>query len=140
MLSLVLVVSNLGVAFSMHFCQGQVEMVKLNHLDNKVCKMKQQTSCCAVKKEANHCELPQKEEQDDDCCKDLAYAEDLQDQIGVDIFKISPIDFAILQTLFKVEILEFYQVKSVTSPLDFYVQSNAPPIYILHKQLVLYEA
>ena len=139
-LALVLVISNLGVAFSMHFCQGQIERVKLNHLDNQVCKMKQPTACCAVKEQANHCEQPQEQEEDDDCCKDLAYADDLQDQMSVDILKISPIDYAILHTLFKIEIPEFHLVKGIISPLDFYVQSNAPPIYILHQQLVLYEA
>ena len=137
-LSLLLIVSNLGVAFSMHFCQGQIEMVKLNHLDNKVCKMQKPTSCCAEKEEIKHCEIPQEEKQDD-CCKDLAYADDLQHQNSVDILKITPVDFAVLAVILKIDLPFVNQTKAIYALLDSYVESNAPPIYILHQQLVLYE-
>ncbi|WP_322970620.1 HYC_CC_PP family protein [Faecalibacter sp. LW9] len=138
MLSLLLIVSNLGVAFSMHFCQGQVERIKLNHFDNQVCKMQMPTSCCAEKNESKHCEIPA-EDKDDDCCKDLAYADELQQQHSVDVLKITPIDYAILASVLKIEIPFEIHSKLVDSILDSYVESNAPPIYILHQQLVLYE-
>lgn len=140
-LSLLLVVSNLSVAFSMHFCQGQVENVKLNHFDNKVCKMQMPTSCCAEKEETKHCEIPvEKKDNKDDCCKDLAYADELQDQQTVDVLKVSPIVF---QEFPVIQMFEFLTENSTTTfqkYLDFYVESNAPPIYILHKKLVFYEA
>ncbi|MBQ0148335.1 MAG: hypothetical protein KBS93_07825 [Flavobacteriaceae bacterium] len=140
LLSLVLIISNLSVAFSMHFCQGQVEKVQLNHLDNKVCKMQQLASCCETKQTANHCKTSKENNLDEDCCKDLAYAEDFQDQIAIKVFKISPIDFFVAPTILKVVFpLDLNKTGCIT-PLDFYIESNAPPIYILHKQLVLYEA
>ena len=138
-LSLILIISNLSVAFSMHLCEGRIERVKLNHLDNESCKMQKPVSCCAVKAETKHCEIPE-EKEDKDCCKDVAYQEDLQNQLGVDVLKITPVDLAILHSIFKIEIPEFQHTNNFNAPLDFYVQSNAPPIYILHQQLVLYEA
>jgi len=122
----------------MHFCQGQIERVKLNHLDNKMCKMKQPASCCASDKEVNHCKDSAKET-DEDCCKDLAYADDLQDQNSVDILKITPIDFAFLSSILRIDIPVEITNRRIITPLDFYVQSNAPPLYILHQQRVLYE-
>lgn len=139
-LSLILIISNLSVAFSMHFCQGQVEMVKLNHLDNKVCKMQMPTSCCAEKEETKHCEIPEeKSEQKEDCCIDLAYADDIQDQQTVDVLKVIPITF---QEFPIIKMFEFYTKNSTISSqkyLDFYVESNAPPLFILNKQQVFYE-
>ena len=140
-LSLLLIVSNLSVAFSMHFCQGQVENVKLNHLDNKVCRMQMPTSCCAEKEEKKHCEIPEeKEETKDDCCKDLAYADDIQDQQTVDILKVSPIIFEEFPTIQYVEFSVENSITTFKKYLDFYIESNAPPIYILHKQQIFYES
>ncbi|MBS7334303.1 HYC_CC_PP family protein [Faecalibacter bovis] len=139
-LSLLLIVSNLSVAFSMHFCQGQVENVKLNHFDNKICKMQMPTSCCAEKKETKHCEIPEeKPEKDDDCCKDIAYADDLQDQQTVDVLKVNPIVFQEFPVVKEIEFSVKDSVITFQKYLDFYVESNAPPIYILHKKLVFYE-
>ena len=141
-LSLILIVSNLSVAFSMHFCGGKIEQIKLNHFDNKVCKMQMPVSCCSEKQEAKHCEIPtQKEdEKEDDCCKDLAYADELQEQQIVNILKVSPIIFEQFPTI---QFFEFPEVDSKIvskQTLDFYVESNAPPIYKLNQQFIFYEA
>ena len=141
-LSLILIISNLSVAFSMHFCGGQIEQIKINHLDNKVCKMQMPTSCCADKEEANHCEIPSDKEKEktDDCCTDLAYTEDIQQQQIVKILKVYPIVFEQYPLVLSSNFPDLkLQIKS-KNVLDFYVESNAPPIYILHHQLVVYEA
>lgn len=141
-LSLILILSNLSVAFSMHFCGGQIEQIKLNHLDNKVCKMQVPTSCCSDKQEVNHCETPNQKEsnnKDEDCCKDLAIADELQQQQIVKVLKILPIIFEEFSTI---QYFEFPDVDSkITSKqtLDFYVESNAPPIYKLNQQFIFYE-
>ena len=141
-LSLILIVSNLSVAFSMHFCGGKIEQIKLNHLDNKVCKMQMPTSCCSDKEEANHCEVPSDKEKDktDDCCTDLAYTDEIQQQQVVKILKVSPIIFEEFPLILSFEFPEVKNHSTSKQTLDFYVESNAPPIYILHQQLVVYEA
>lgn len=138
-LSFILILSNLSVAFSMHFCGGQVEEIKLSKLENEVCKMEMKASCCADTKPKDHC-TDHKDESKDDCCHDKAYAEDLQHQQTANIFKISPLIF---QEFKPIQLFEFNTISPVAAQkqfLDFYVASNAPPIYIIYRQLVFYEA
>ena len=135
-LSFILILSNLSVAFSMHFCGGQVEEIKLSKLENEVCKMEMKASCCAdAKPKADH-----EDESKDDCCHDQAYAEDLQNQHTSEIFRISPIIF---QDFKPIQLFQFCVITPILAQkqfLDFYVESNAPPIYITYNQLVFYEA
>ena len=140
-LSFILILSNLSVAFSMHLCQGEIEEIKFSHQDKKVCKINEKPTCCA-KNEQNKCDTSHAQHKEkDDCCKDLAYLDDLQDQHSAEVFRISPIVFDVYKIDLAID-TTFIEVKSVKkrSILDSYIESNAPPIYILNSQLVLYEA
>lgn len=139
LLALVLIVSNLSVAFSMHLCQGSVEKIKLNHLDNEKCKMEVKSSCCSDKKEVNHCET-KSDEKNDDCCQDLSLSDEIKTQQIVPVFKISPITFDENQVYISFDFPDEITSISTLKFLDSYIDSNAPPIYILHSQLVIYEA
>ena len=141
-LSLVLIFSNLSYAFSMHFCQGEMEQLKLNHLDNNMCEMEQKTSCCPPKEDPTHCEIPEGDnKKEDDCCKDISYSDKVVDKQTVKIQKLVPINFIAAEVL-QVQIipLENAEVHNQSNFLDFYVASNAPPNYILNSQLTFYEA
>ena len=140
-LSLVLIFSNLSYAFSMHFCQGVVEQVTINHLDNNSCEMEISTSCCPSKTEKKHCELPENNNsKKDDCCKDISYSDKVVDKQTVKIQKLVPISFIAAEVL-QIQLPLVNEVVSNQSNfLDFYVASNAPPNYILNSQLTFYEA
>lgn len=139
-LSIILIFSNLSYAFSMHFCQGEMEQVKLNHLDNNSCEMEMTTSCCPPKSESNHCEISQGEtEEDDDCCKDISYSDKFVEKQTVKIQKLFPISF-IASEILQIRIpIQDEEVSNQSNFLDFYVASNAPPNYILNSQLTFYE-
>ena len=127
----------------MHLCQGVVEEVKLNHSRHKICKQDEKPSCCATKPVQKHCEDSENislENQDKDCCNEQALADDIQDQQTVKVFEISPIIFNVQQISLDFTSLLIDYSSHKLSNLDFYVASNAPPIYILNRQLVLYEA
>lgn len=140
-LSLVLIFSNLSYAFSMHFCQDEVEHVKLNHLDNVLNKKEMQMSCCSPKqKKTNHCEIPEDtKKQKDDCCKDVSYSDKFVEKQTVKIQKLTPIYFIANEVLQIQNILINDEVNDHSSYLVFYVASNAPPNYILNSQLTFYE-
>ena len=140
-LSVVLIFSNLSYAFSMHFCQGVMEQVKLNHLDNNSREMEISTSCCPSKTEKKHCELPENNNsKKDDCCKDISYSDKVVDKQTVKIQKLVPINFIAAEVL-QIQLPLVNEVVSNQSNfLDFYVASNAPPNYILNSQLTFYEA
>ncbi|MEG1200298.1 MAG: hypothetical protein RSD53_12950 [Algoriella sp.] len=140
-LSLVLIFSNLSYAFSMHFCQGEMEQVSINHLDNNSCEMEKTMPCCPPKAESNHCEIPQGENnKKDDCCKDISYSDKVVDKQTVKIQKLVPASFITSEILqIQAPIIQ-KEVKNEVNFLYFYVASNAPPNYILNSQLTFYEA
>lgn len=138
-LSLVLIFSNLSVAFSMHLCKGEVREIKLNHLDNNHCEMNVAKSCCPSKVDKN-CEIPKgdKEEQGD-CCVDLAYTDHNGFKQIVTILELTPIHYVSFETL-KVDFPVIpNSEENKLNFLDFYVASNAPPNYIINSQLTFYE-
>ncbi|MDH0658174.1 hypothetical protein [Empedobacter sp. GD03865] len=139
-LSVVLIFSNLSYSFSMHFCQGEMEQVTMNHLDNNSCKMEVSTSCCPPKTEKKHCELPENNKsKKDDCCKDISYSDKFVEKQTVKIQKLIPISFIVSEIL-QIRIpIQDEEVSNQSSFLDFYVASNAPPNYILNSQLTFYE-
>ena len=140
-LSVVLIFSNLSYAFSMHFCQDQMEEIRLNHLDNNSCETKTKSSCCPPKSERNHCEIPEGEnKKKDNCCKDISYSDKVVDKQTVKIQKIVPISFIAAEVLQIQLPLVNEVVSNQLNFLDFYVASNAPPNYILNSQLTFYEA
>ncbi len=139
-LSVVLIFSNLSYAFSMHFCQGVVEQVTMNHLDNNSHEMEVSTSCCPPKTEKKHCELPENNKsKKDDCCKDISYSDKFVEKQTVKIQKLVPISFLASEIL-QIRIpIQDEEVSNQSNFLDFYVASNAPPNYILNSQLTFYE-
>ncbi len=140
-LSFILVLSNLSVAFSMHLCQGNIEEIKFSQHQKKDCKQHEKPSCCAKEETNNRCDTHHtKHKENDDCCKDLAYLDDLQDQQTVEIFRFSPILFEVKTIDFIIDPFVDELVSLQLNFLDSYIESNAPPIYILNNQLVLYEA
>lgn len=137
-LSLVLILSNLSYAFSMHFCQGEIEMIEINHLDNKTCKINTSTSCCPPKEDPLHCEIPSNKEKDN-CCKDISYSDKFVEKQTVKIQKIVPINF-IAAEVFQIQLPVINdEINNQSNFLEFYVASNAPPNYILNSQLTFYE-
>lgn len=140
-LAIILIFSNLNYAFSMHFCQGEVEQIKLNHFDKNSCKMKEEMACCSPKeKQTNHCETSNEfTSQHKDCCKDVSYSDKFVEKQTVKIQKIVPISFIAVEVLqLQLPVIND-EVNNQLNFLDFYVASNAPPNYILNSQLTFYE-
>ena len=124
----------------MHLCQGIVEQVKLNHLDSNSFKKEEKTSCCLPKTESNHCKIPIEEsKKKDDCCKDISYSDKFVEKQTVKIQKIVPITFIESEVLpIQIPVIND-EVNNQSNLLYFYVESNAPPNYILYSQLTFYE-
>ena len=139
-LSIVLIFSNLNLAFSMHYCQDEIKTIKLNHLGNTSCKIDKVKSCCSTLKQKNHCESPKREsKQKDDCCKDISYSDKNNHKQVVSIQKLVPI-YTLITEVLQIEIpIVNSTVISKKHFLEFFVDSNAPPNYIKNSQLTFYE-
>lgn len=127
-LALLVFFSNTGMVLSMHFCKGEVEKISVHHLENSHCeKESSPKKCCADGDEM------------DDCCSDKAVQEQLVDKQSPDILKIQFVDFTGIKPIQNHD--EFFFFQNLTALHLFnnhFIESNAPPIYLQHQQLILY--
>lgn len=127
-LALLVFFSNTGMVLSMHFCKGEVEKITVYYPENSHCeKEKAAEKCCA-----NGDEM-------EGCCADKAVQEQLVDKQSPEILKIQSIDFIGIKPIQNHD--EFFFSQSLTDSHLFnnhFVESNAPPIYLQHQQLILY--
>lgn len=123
----------------MHYCQGKVEKVKFNHLDNNKNDLVNVKKCCSSETKKKHCELPKEEtKHKDDCCKDVSSSDIVKDRHTVNILKLIPVQFLVSHILQIATVIENIE-ENKNNFLTFYVASNAPPNYIINSQLTFYE-
>lgn len=133
LLSFLILFSNIGLAFNVHYCHGKVSQVKLayraEHCGPSAEKQKKQPvkACCA------------KAAAEKKCCKN--HTVKLQDKTEKTIVKSLQLDLAAFY------VADGYAPCGYTSNVvavlksdapAFYTESNAPPLYKLYCQYVLY--
>jgi len=128
LLAFFLLVSSGGWSLNIHYCGG--EIASISAFD------KNSNACCDHHVDPDTCCALDIEEDEEGCCSDDILQMELEDVV-VDYLNTITLFQAILPdfstTLFAVE-------SSSTSikQLQFYCDSNAPPLYLLYSQLVLY--
>ena len=124
-LAFVVFMANIGYSFTVHYCNDTIASISLNTTIDEPC-VEEVASCCAL--ENNH----------DKCCSDkVIKVEKKTDNFVTKHFKIG-FESIIFTSNSSLELLKrqvFYTKKETTA---FYCDSNAPPIYKLNCQLVLY--
>lgn len=129
-LAILLLVSNLGLAFNVHFCEGRIVAVTTVFNVEEVCEMPQpqiEKSCC---KEAA---LSHKK-----CCDDkVVDLQDAADQIVVKTFSLS-IAAPFIAVVYNPVSFVLTPVIKSDAPADYYCESNAPPLFQLYSQLIFY--
>ncbi len=122
-LALFLLVSNLGLAFNVHYCDNVIASVSLNTASNS---QEIEKNCCGK------IEIKSK------CCKNkIIKCNEKSDQIRV---KISSLDnnsilfsdhwkTAVFNDVFN------FKARGITS---YYCDANAPPLYLLYSQYTFY--
>ncbi len=123
-------VSNSGLAFNVHFCEGKIASITSVFSDTEVCKMpvKEAKICCAKKEE-----LAQKK-----CCSDKEV--NLKNKTEKIIIKTVAFD---MDTVFyfseyKTPQFGLSQDQSQTPIVAYYCDANAPPLYKLYCQFTFY--
>lgn len=128
-LALLVLVSNVGLAFNVHYCGGKIAGISsvydsANFKTEK--KIPAKKSCCAAKTEKN-----------ESCCKDKVIKIDKKQDVVVKTFSFQislPFIFEPWQPL----------VFTAASPLqktpisDYCFDANAPPLYKLYSQYIFY--
>ncbi|MDR7208277.1 HYC_CC_PP family protein [Flavobacterium piscis] len=120
-LAFLLLVSNIGFAFNVHYCGGKIASVSLDTTSPIA-----EKSCCA------------KAEKKASCCKDkVIQIEKKSDNATFKIF--------FFQLAFRVIITEFNPVVFLSVPnfrnnqiISYYYDANSPPLFQLYHQYIFY--
>lgn len=124
LLALLILVSNVGLAFSMHYCGGKLASVSIQIPSSS---HQQMTSCCA-----------KKAVEKDSCCKNKKVEiEKKSDHATLKAFSFDPYVACIVSINRLPIVLEStsFVTKSIAS---YYCDANAPPLFKLYSQYVFY--
>jgi hypothetical protein len=127
--ALLILVSNSGLAFSVHYCEGKIASISSVFSKEEVCDMPVvvEKTCCA-KVETTH----------KDCCSDKKV--DLKNKTEKIILKTVSLDFEpAFFSEYKTHLFTAADSpKCAAEKVAFYCDSNAPPLYKLYCQYTFY--
>ncbi|WP_264552489.1 HYC_CC_PP family protein [Flavobacterium sp. N2038] len=121
-LALLLLVSNIGFAFDVHYCGGEIASVSLNTTVSGTPEKK----CCGAS------------EKKSSCCKDkVVHIEKKSDHATFKIFFFQ-LDFpAVIQEFKPIAFLAVPNFKT-NQIIAYYSDANAPPLFKLYNQYIFY--
>lgn len=124
-LSALILLANLGMSFSVHYCKDKIASVSFQYEMEEPC-VEKATSCCAI--EASH----------DSCCSNkLIKVEKKTDDILVKSFQLE-LQPVVCKTDWESTFFSFESKILTSNQVAFYCDSHAPPLYKLHCQFVFY--
>ena len=121
-LAFLLLVSNIGFAFDVHYCGGKIASVSLNTTATASAEKK----CCGAS------------EKKSSCCKDkVVHVEKKSDNATFKIFFFQFAFPAIIQEFKPIAFLSIPNFKS-NQIISYYSDANAPPLFKLYHQYIFY--
>lgn len=123
-LALLILVSNVGLAFTMHYCGGKIASVSIQTLANSIDSKK---GCCAKKTVTK-----------DSCCKNkTVHIQKKSDNATLKAFSFESY-VAYLVPENKVKIVSS-KVTFINQPIaTYYCDANAPPLFKLYHRYIFY--
>ena len=121
-LALLLLVSNIGFAFDVHYCGGEIASVKLRTTAEPVVEKK----CCGSKEKKNSC-----------CKNKVVHFEKKSDDATIKFFFFQFAFPAVIQDYKPLVFLEIPNFKK-KEVLSYYADANAPPLFKLYHQYIFY--
>jgi len=123
LLTFLLLFSNLGLAFNVHYCDDKIESVSLSTFSSS---SETEDSCCGVV------------EKNSKCCNDKIIKAEIKSElilvksVSFDAEFIQ--DYKYWKPLFFSDIFNF----KTRDILTYYCDANAPPLYLLYSQYTFY--
>jgi hypothetical protein len=128
-LAFFVLVSNSGLAFNVHYCEGKIAAISSVFSKEEVCKMpiKEAKSCCA-KEQTTHKK----------CCSDKEVK--LESKTEKVVIKTISFDLDSVFVIQDFNSFDFvFSPKTVTTQnVTYYCDANAPPLYKLYCQFTLF--
>jgi hypothetical protein len=131
LIATLLLISNTGLAFNVHYCEGKVSSISFNYKIAEPCIDETtivEKSCCA------------QENKHEDCCKNskVNIEKSSSDNIIVKNIQIDLSSFTAVE-IWKTANFTFSEEIIISNQsLNFYCDSHAPPFYKLYSQLIFY--
>lgn len=122
-LAFFLLISNLGLAFNIHYCNNTLASITLKSISNS---STSQSGCCATLEKKSKC-----------CHDKLIKSENKVDQILVDFLSFHPV-FLVPFDEWKPMILKDTLGCKKANVVAYYCDANAPPLYLLYNQYTFY--
>ena len=122
-LAFLLLVSNVGFAFNVHYCGGEIASISVNRIALQQVKK----GCCA-----------KKVEKEDSCCKDKVV--NFQKKSDNTILKVFSIDSPFYFIIEEVQIIVFSSNENLknSQATSYFCDANAPPLFKLYSQYIFY--
>lgn len=132
LLSFLILVSNVGMAFNVHYCEGKISGVSFNYkteepcIEEKPCVVEK--SCCA------------KQDTHDECCKNdkVDIKKTASDNVLVKNFQLDLASFIPAQEYNFSQFVVLKEFVQKSENPSFYCDTNAPPLYKLYSQYIFY--
>lgn len=122
-LTFILLISNLGLAFNVHYCADKIESITLYAPPSSEVTVDE---CCGIV------------EVDSDCCNDkVIKAEIKSDQIIVKTFSFDN-HFIEVAYYWKPQLFNFTKIYKQKDIISYYCEAHAPPLYLLYSQYTFY--
>lgn len=131
LLSFLILVSSIGLAFNVHYCEGEISGVSFNYKSEEPCVEKQvevEKPCCV--QENNH----------KACCKNSKVKIDKTTFENV-LVKTFQLDLATFTGIAFWNSSPYFSAEEVVEKSEnpsFYCDTNAPPLYQLYSQYIFY--
>lgn len=121
-LAFLLLVSNVGFAFDVHYCGGEIASVSLN---TSAAAASEKSCCGSVEKKSS-------------CCKDkVVHVEKKSDNATFKIFFFQIAFPAVIQEYKPIAFLSVPNFKN-NQIISYYSDANAPPLFKLYNQYIFY--
>jgi len=123
LLTFFLLVSNLGLAFNVHYCSDDIASITINSTPSS---LQDEVECCCIVKENSQC-----------CIDKVIKSEIKTDQINVKSVNINA-DFVPISQDWQPSIFASNFNFKQRDAISYYCNANAPPLYLLYSQITFY--
>lgn len=128
-LALLVLVSNIGLAFSVHYCGENIAGISSAYTvyeSQKAEKAISPEACCSAKAKEGK-----------SCCKDKIVKIEKKSDIVVKVFSFQS-DAVLLPEIWKPLVFETVATVAQNKLTSYYCDANAPPLYQLYSQYIFY--
>lgn len=129
---MLILVSNVGLAFNVHYCGGELAEISLDYKKSEPCiadKVEKENACCATSDEH------------DSCCTNnkVDIKKTISDEVIVKSFQLDLGVFTFMEEWKPATITAVEEEVIKSNEASFYCDSNAPPLYKLYCKYIFYD-